>query len=246
MIKQLLLAMLLVGLPCFPSQARTVTYRPIAGNPREIGQRQPIQTKVGDRIQLDFNQGFISVQQPSFLDFPILTFENGGAQTVLRVSSGAVYARVRRFTARQSYFEIADYAGNSALSRGTEFNITVGNDTMILGVAEGKVIASNIKKEARETTAGHGAIINPSGVNVFPIDYTLETTLKNDPFLLNNRVTGCLAMGNTILTGDQITFPDADGCFDLLTKQDHLFVQNPLGTLRRYEIPNAVKPFFGS
>ena len=238
---------MLASLLIRPANARTLTYEVRDGRRQVVVQNQKVLCSPGDRVRLDFDQGFVFCRRDGVVDFPILVNNNGGAQTVLRIfPGGAVIARVRKFTSPTSFFRMADFSGNSVLSRGTEIYSEVSEDgTLRMGVREGSAWAIS-RKETQLVNVGFGAIATEGTVTVFPVDFKMQITQfsQASSSLDRLRVKGCVTPGNAVYAGDRELTLDGDFCFDERTTEKNLTVINLLGVGRTYRL--ITRPFFGS
>lgn len=244
----LALSILAISTPAI-AQSRTVLFYK-GSNVYRIEEGTPIAASKGDYLQLDSNIGTVRVFSPTaYMWFSRLGSRGGGKQTVLTVRSGAVFARVRRFTNPASLFGIADYAGRSVTARGTEFYVEVGDGKITTIVESSKVVGDNNKGVTMPLLSGQGATVNDDGIRQFRISYGLIVNQKRTQVLSDGRTnifSGWTEPWLKILVDGNLITPGLNGYFRVRTRSHYYDVVHPFGMTRRIYPQGAARDHFGS
>ena len=232
-----------------PAIARTVLLHK-GSNIYQVGERTAIAASRGDYLQLDDNIGTVQVMSPTtYMWFSRLGSRNGGKQTILTVRSGAIFARVRRFTSPASYFGIADYAGRSVTVRGTEFYIEAEDGKIITIVESSRVVADNNKGVTMPLISGQGATINDDGIRQFRINYSLNVNEGKTQVLSDGKTnifSGWTEQWLKILVDGDLITPGLNGYFKIQTRSPYYDLVHPFGATRRIYPAGAARDHFGS
>lgn len=219
-------------------------------NAYEIRQGMSIAAARNNYIQLDYGIGTIRVMSPTAaMLFSRLASKGGGKQTILTVRSGAVFAKVRRFTNPQSYFGIADYVGRSVTARGTEFYIEVVDGKMITVVESSKVLADNTKGVTMPLLSGQGATIDDYGIRQFKIGFDLFVNQGKTQVLSDGKTNifeGWTEPWIKVQVDGKLINPGINGYFKVKTRSPCYTVLHPFGLSRQICPPGAARNIFGS
>jgi hypothetical protein len=219
-----------------------VTYR--------VGEGTAISASKGDYLQLDSNIGTVRVMSPTaYMWFSRLGSRNGGKQSILTVRSGAVFAKVRRFTSPTSYFGISDYVGRSVTARGTEFYVEVVDGKIVTIVESSKVLADNTKGVTMPLVSGQGAEVSEGGIKQFKVGYGLEVNQGKTQVFSDGRTnifSGWIEPWLKILVDGQTISPGLNGYFEVRTRSHYYEVVHPFGLRRTIYPAGAARNNFGS
>jgi hypothetical protein len=129
-------------------------------------------------------------------------------------------------------------------SAGTIYTVLSIDGKLATAVAEGKAFVESGGKTRPQFT-GEGAYLEPGKPPIiFAIDYTLGISkLLVERQFNKNVVSGCVLPGNQVSVGDAKVRLFGDGCFRVVTKQDHLTLANLNGTEKRVYF-RGVRPFY--
>jgi hypothetical protein len=243
-----LLSILAISTPAIAQSRSVVLYK--GGVTYRVGEGTAVSAAKGDYLQLDSNIGTVRVMSPTaYMWLSRLSSRSGGKQTVLVVRSGAVFARVRRFTSPTSYFGISDYIGRSVTARGTEFYVEVVDGKIVTIVESSKVQADNTKGVTMPLLSGQGAEVSEGGIRQFKVGYGLDVNQGKTQVFVDGRTnifSGWIEPWLKILVDDQTISPGLNGYFKVRTRSHCYQVLHPFGMTRQVCPPGAARNNFGS